>query len=141
MNTVAPTTPSTGCTVAPAPFRHTFHPLHTLAAFALLGTAAVLAHRHGIGMWVLGVGIIGPDLSFLAAIGAPNPGNGTLARRAVRPYNLVHHPVGPVLLTLVGIASGSALATVVGLVWLSHQAWDRGLGYGLRNLDGTIRAA
>ena len=132
----------TTVTAAPTalhPFSHTFRPTRTALAFALLGCAAALAHHHGITLWVLAVGVIGPDLSFLAAIGAPNPGNGTLPRRAVRPYNLVHHPAGPLLLTAVGLTLSAPLATVIGLAWSSHQAWDRGLGYRLRNTDGTIR--
>jgi hypothetical protein len=133
------TTDITGLTT-PAPFHHSFHPTRTAVAFALLGCAALLARHHGISLWVIAIGIIGPDLSFLAAIGAPNPGDGTLPRRAVRPYNLVHHPAGPLLLTATGTAISAPLATVIGLAWLSHQAWDRGLGYQLRNPDLTIRA-
>jgi hypothetical protein len=136
MNTVPTVTPEHTTSV---PFRHTFHPTRTVLAFALLGGAAVLARHHGINLWVLAVGVIGPDLSFLAAIGAPDSGTGTLPRRAVRPYNLVHHPAGPLLLTAIGVTLTAPLATVVGLAWLSHQAWDRGLGYQLRNSDGTIR--
>lgn len=137
MNTVAVATDPHPTDVQ---FRHQLHPLHLLAAFGLVGLAGFVAHSNSIPMWTLAIGIIGPDLSFLAAIGAPNQPNGALARRAVRPYNAMHHPIGPLVAIVTGFLVGAPLVSVVGLAWLSHLAWDRGLGYGLRNADGTIRA-
>jgi hypothetical protein len=117
---------------------HHLRPTRTVLAFVLLGAAAIFARHHGISLWALAVGVVGPDLSFLAAAGAPNPGDGRLARRAVRPYNAVHHPAGPIALTAIGLAAAVPVATVIGLAWLSHLAWDRGLGYRLRAKDGSI---
>jgi hypothetical protein len=39
------------------------------------------------------VAIIGPDLSFLAGIGATPDRAGLMPRRVVPVYNAVHHPV------------------------------------------------
>jgi hypothetical protein len=130
--------PSAGAAAPPA-FRHHLRPMRIVAAFALLGVAAVVAHNQGITMWALVPGLIGPDLSFLSAVGAPHPADGTLPRRAVRAYNALHHLAGPIALTAGGLALGIPLAVTIGLAWLAHLLLDRGLGYHVRNLDGTIR--
>ena len=130
---------TTPAVAAPA-FRHHLSPSRLVLAFGLLGAAGAVAHHHGIGLWTLAIGVIGPDLSFLAAIGAPSQGQGLLPRRAVRAYNAAHRPVGPLALAAGGVALGAPFASVVGLAWLAHQAWDRSLGYRLRDADGNIRA-
>jgi hypothetical protein len=119
---------------------HTFHPWWTIAAFGLLIGAAVAAHRHGLPLWALAIGVLGPDLSFLAAIGAPIEEPGQLPRRAVGPYNAVHHPLAPLAVLTASLAAGRVSAAIIAVAWLSHLAWDRGLGYRLREPDGSIRA-
>ena len=108
-----------------------------LAALAA-GAGAVAA---GAGpWWVLAGAAVAPDLSFLAAVGAPFPERGRLAPRAVPVYNLVHRPAGPAALAVVGVAGLVPSWTVVaGLGWLAHIAVDRASGYGLRAADGWPR--
>ena len=85
---------------------------------------------------------IAPDLSFLAALGAPLE-QGRLPARAVRPYNLMHRPMSALTVAVaLGIvaALGWLDPVVVGVVtgsWLAHIAMDRAAGYGLRNPDGS----
>ncbi len=82
--------------------------------------------------------MIGPDLSFLAAIGGPSNVDGTMPPRVVGPYNLVHHPLGPSALLVVGVLFRSPTVAGAALAWGSHLLWDRGVGYGMRRADGTI---
>ena len=112
--------------------------LATGLAVLAAGVGAVAA---GAGpWWVLAGAAVAPDLSFLAALGAPFPERGRLAPRAVPVYNLVHRPAGPAVLAFAG-ATGLAPAwtVVAGLGWLGHIAVDRASGYGLRAADGWQR--
>ncbi len=68
--------------------------------------------RDVITLWVLTIGTFGPDLAFLTALGAPNPGNGALPRRAVSPYNALHHPAGLFALTATGLTIAGPVATL-----------------------------
>ena len=95
--------------------------------------------RDSESLWLIATGVIGPDLSFVAAIGAAPLAPGLLAPRAVRPYNVVHTPVTPIVVGLASLAAAAPAVTVLTITWLSHIAWDRGLGYRLRNPDGSIK--
>jgi hypothetical protein len=118
--------------------KHVIRPIPLILAFAVLGTAIAWAARDGMGWWVIAVTVVGPDLSFLAAIGAPQPARGLMPKRVVRPYNLLHHPAGPITALAVGLLFHSPPAIIVSLTWASHLLWDRGVGYGLRAADGSI---
>jgi hypothetical protein len=118
---------------------HEFRPAWTLTAFGLLAAAIAVATRDQRSLWLVAAGIIGPDLSFLAAIRATPLAPGQLAQRAVRPYNVVHHPSTPILVLAAGVATSNMTVCTVAIAWLSHIAWDRGLGYNLRDPDGSIR--
>ena len=118
--------------------RHQIRPAWTLTAFVLLAVAIAVAARGHNSLWLIAAGIVGPDLSFLAAIGATPLAPGLLAQRAVRPYNLVHTPITPLLVLAAGLATSSSWVAVVAASWLGHIAWDRGLGYRLRNPDGSV---
>ncbi len=121
---------------------HRLHAPYLVAAFALLGTSIAPAVSVGAPWWLVAAGVIGPDLSFLAAIGAPPPERpGLMPRRVVPLYNAVHHWAGPVLLGAAALALGSAPLGVLALSWASHLAWDRGVGYTLRNRDGSPRTS
>lgn len=101
------------------------------------------------GGWAWGaatVGLIAPDLVMLGGIGAAPTAHGVLPHRIVPAYNLVHRPVGPVLLMVaVGVAPITHAAFVpwfvLGLAWLTHICLDRALGFGLRAPDGNVRGA
>ena len=121
---------------------HRIHAAHLVAAFALLGTSIALAVSTGAPWWLVAAGVVGPDLSFLAAIGAPPPERpGFMPRRVVPLYNAVHHAAGPALLATAALAIGSAPLGVLALSWSSHLAWDRGVGYTLRDPDGAPRTS
>jgi Domain of unknown function (DUF4260) len=120
---------------------HKLNAPHLVAAFALLGASITLTVSTGAPWWLIAAGVIGPDLSFFAAIGAPPPTRpGLMPRRVVPVYNAVHHWAGPALLAAAALASGSTPLVVLALSWASHLAWDRGVGYTLREVDGSMRA-
>ena len=119
--------------------KHIIRPLPLVLAFTTLGGAIALVHLNRAPWWIIPLGIVGPDLSFLAAIGGPSNVNGNMPPRVVRPYNLVHHPFGPVSLFLLGLVLRGPLIAGLALAWGSHLLWDRGVGYGLRRADGSIR--
>lgn len=109
-----------------------------LAAFAILEGA-----NHGGASWAaLAVGLIAPDLAFLAGIGsreAVRPGQ--LPSRAILPYNLAHTAWIPLALTAAFPFSGieSAAPFTFLLAWQLHIALDRLAGYTLRGKDGLVR--
>jgi hypothetical protein len=109
-----------------------------LAAFAILEGV-----RHGAGAWLaLTAGLIAPDLTFFAAIGAKEPvQQGQLPRRAVPFYNAAHRTWIPLALTVIYTFSqlqAPALFTLL-LAWMLHIGIDRIAGYGLRTKEGFIR--
>ncbi|WP_037322606.1 DUF4260 family protein [Amycolatopsis thermoflava] len=112
-----------------------------LAGVFLLAFAVFEAVKHG--GWTVGallLGLIGPDLTFLAGIGAPPAERGVLPRRVVPFYNAAHHWAGPVVLLVVFSFVASPAAFTLGLAWLAHIVVDRAFGYGLRTADGRQRA-
>jgi hypothetical protein len=118
--------------------KHLIRPLPLASAFVVLGAAVGLVIDDHVAWWVIAVGVIGPDMTFLAAIGAPAPQPGIMPARVVRPYNLLHHPAGPIAATAFSALLGDPTAIALSLTWASHILWDRGLGYGLRAPDGSI---
>jgi hypothetical protein len=54
------------------------------------------------------------------------------ARVGAASYNLVHRLAAPILLLLVALLWPSPASIPVALIWLSHIAFDRMLGYGLK---------
>ncbi len=112
--------------------KHVMRPAPLAAAFIVLGAAILLVTHDHAAWWVIPAGVISPDLAFLAAIGGPAPQLGLMPTRAVTPYNLLHHPAGPIAATAVSAVLGDPTATALGLTWGSHVLWDRGVGYGLR---------
>ncbi len=118
--------------------KHVIRPLPLVAAFVALAGAVAVAAYTGAPWWIVPLGVVGPDLSFLAAIGGPANVDGNMPPRVVKPYNLVHHPVGPSVALVVGILVHSPTVVGSALAWGSHLLWDRGVGYGMRRADGTI---
>lgn len=117
------------------------------AAAVLASFTAFEVVKYGGWAWgAAAVGLIAPDLVMLGGIGATPAARGVLPRRIIPAYNLVHRPVGPVLLMLaVGVAPITHAAFVpwfvLGLAWLAHICLDRALGLGLRASDGSVRGA
>jgi hypothetical protein len=118
--------------------KHVIHPIPLVSAFAALSGAIALARYTSAPWWIVPLGVIGPDLSFLAAIGGPSNVDGNMPPQVVKPYNVVHHPLGPAVLLVVGVLFRSPTVVGAALAWASHLLWDRGVGYGLRRADGSI---
>jgi hypothetical protein len=118
--------------------KHPIRPVPLASAFFVLGAAILLVTNNDTAWWVIPTGVIGPDLVFLAAIGAPAPQRGSMPPRVVLPYNLLHHPAGPITATAISVVFRSPTAIALSLTWGSHVLWDRGVGYGLRAHDGSI---
>ncbi|MTE11379.1 DUF4260 family protein [Nocardia aurantiaca] len=109
-----------------------------LAAFAILEGV-----NHGTASWLaLVAGLIAPDLTFFAAIGAKGPvRQGQLPRQAVPFYNAAHRIWIPLALAIIYAFAPlrvPALFTFL-LAWMLHIGIDRIVGYGLRTADGFLR--
>lgn len=74
--------------------------------------------------WVFAVLFLAPDLSMLGYLAGPRVGASA--------YNLVHTSALPLALIAVSVIANTPMATLIGLIWLAHIAWDRMLGYGLK---------
>ena len=118
--------------------QHAIRPIPLVIAAIVLATSIMLVASDGVRWWFIALGLIGPDLSFFAAIGGPAPVNGTVPPRVVKPYNFVHHPTGPLLAVTASLAFRNPTALTASLAWQSHLLFDRGMGYGLRAPDGSI---
>jgi hypothetical protein len=117
---------------------HRVRPLLVAGAFLVLGAAVLLVVGAGAAWWVLPLGVLGPDLTFLAAGGQQAEAPGHMPRRAVPFYNAAHHfPVAGGLTIAAAVLAGPT-ATALGLAWLSHLVWDRAVGYTLRDADGAM---
>ncbi|OYN99065.1 hypothetical protein CGZ94_06475 [Enemella evansiae] len=114
---------------------------------AVLAFAVFEAVKYGGWTWLaLAFGVLGPDLAFLAGLGADprETGRGRLAPKAVPAYNLAHRAWLPILFLVVVSLLPIAHAVFVpwfvfGLAWLTHIAIDRAAGYGLRDAEGWVR--
>jgi len=88
--------------------------------------------------WQLVVFAIAPDLSLLVGFG-PGLERGQLHPRAVPIYNAVHRFWVPALLIALTLLVHSDGWLAGGLAWVAHIAFDRSLGFGLRNAQGFQR--
>jgi F420H(2)-dependent quinone reductase len=94
----------------------------------------------------LGVGIvpllafgIAPDLPRLLGLGQPHA-HGRMAARAVPAFNLMHHPVPPLVVLAVTATGVVPPVLYVGaLVWLGHIVVGVSIGDRLRGRDGFLR--
>ncbi|RVD72201.1 MAG: DUF4260 family protein [Mesorhizobium sp.] len=90
--------------------------------------AVVLYAMTGTSWWLLALLILAPDLSMLGYLAGPRVG-------AIA-YNALHMLIVPLALALAGYVLGSSMATAIALIWISHIAIDRALGYGLKLPSG-----
>ena len=72
--------------------------------------------------------ILVPDLSMLGYLKGKRTGAAT--------YNVAHTYASPIALLGVGILLNFGLATALALIWITHIAVDRALGYGLKSSEG-----
>jgi hypothetical protein len=107
-------------------------------ATVLLSASVWIAATTSAPWWVVALGVVGPDLAFLAALGTRPEAPGLMPRQMVRVYNATHHLAGPWLLTAAAVLLVSAPLAAGALAWHAHVQWDRGVGYGLRDADGRI---
>jgi pimeloyl-ACP methyl ester carboxylesterase len=108
---------------------------HGVVGLALAAWAFVSVVGRGEGLWHIVAFAFAPDLPLLIGGGREK---GRIGRWAVRPYNVTHRFVGPVVLAVISLGLGAAWLTGA-LAWAAHIALDRSLGFGLRAPDGSIR--
>ena len=106
-------------------------------AWAALGAAALAASIAMIGPWALALWLL-PDIALVIGGRSAFAGDGQLAPHAVGIYNATHALIGPMAVGAAALALPAAFPFAV--LWLSHIALDRALGYGLRAADGSQRA-
>lgn len=101
--------------------------------------ANALAGEHGLGLGPLLIFGIVPHLPALLGLGEPHA-RGQMAARAVPLFNVMHHPLPP--LVVFGLAAAGILSPfwlVGALAWFSHIVVDMAFGHGLRTPDGWRR--
>jgi hypothetical protein len=92
--------------------------------FALLtGAVAVYAHFH-FSWWLFAALFFAPDLFMLGYLANPRAGAAI--------YNLGHFLLIPMSLFSFGYLTHRQLFCAVAVIWFSHIAFDRLLGYGLK---------
>ena len=97
-----------------------------LEALAVL-VAAVVAYAHLHFSWLLfAVLLLAPDLAMLGYLAGPRVG-------AIC-YNMVHTYIGP--LVLLALSTLHPALQPFALIWATHIALDRALGYGLKYATG-----
>lgn len=113
--------------------------LWLVPGLALAFYANAQAGDHGLGLGPLLLFGIFPHLPALLGIGQPHA-PGQMARRAVPLFNVMHHPVPP--LVVLGLASAGILSPfwlVGAFAWFSHIVVDLAFGHGLRTAEGWRR--
>jgi deazaflavin-dependent oxidoreductase (nitroreductase family) len=97
------------------------------------------AEHFGVGIVPLLAFGIAPDLTRLLGLGQPHA-HGQMAARAVPSFNLMHHPVPPlVVLAITATGVVPPVLYVGALVWLAHIVVGVGIGDRLRDRDGLLR--
>ena len=97
------------------------------------------AEHFGLGIVPLLAFGIAPDLPRLLGLGQPHA-HGQMPRRAVPAFNLMHHPLPPVvILALAAIGVLPPVLHVGALVWLGHIVIGMGIGDRVRGRDGFLR--
>ena len=92
---------------------------------AVLLTAAILLYIHfHFSWWLFVLLFLAPDLFMLGYLRNQRLGSAL--------YNLGHFLLVPLALFGLGIVSGRPQLVAIGLIWFSHIAFDRLLGYGLK---------
>ncbi len=95
------------------------------AEYAALAVLAVTLYaREGGSWWLFAVLILAPDLAFFGALGGQETGAAT--------YNLTHLTAWPAILAFVGVLGDRTLPVSLGLIWFTHIAVDRAIGYGFK---------
>ena len=111
---------------------------YALLGFALAAMAIGLVIARHADWWPLVVFAIAPDIALV--VGASNSlERGQLHPRAVALYNAVHRFWAPAILVLLALLVQADAWVAAGLSWCAHIAFDRSLGFGIRNAEGFQR--
>ncbi len=114
--------------------------LWLVLGLAIAVYASTQAQHFGLGIVPLLVFTIVPDVPRLLGVGQPHA-HGQMPARAVPLFNLLHHPVSPlVLLALAATGVVSPLWLVGSIAWLGHLVIGLGIGDRLRTRDGYLRS-
>ena len=98
--------------------------LEGVALFA----ATIVMYGHWQFSWkVFAQNFFLPDLLILLYLKGPRIGGVV--------YNVAHSLLFPALIGLFGVVNGSLMAQQIALIWVSHIAFDRTLGWGLKYED------
>ena len=89
---------------------------------AVLALALFVYVRGGHSWLLLAALFLAPDLSVLGYLAGPRVGAAC--------YNAAHSYVGPVIATLLALATGRP--PVLAAIWAAHIGFDRAIGYGLK---------
>lgn len=114
--------------------------LWVVPGLAIAIYANAQASQHGVGVGTLLFFGIVPHLPALLGIGQPHA-RGQMPRRAVPLFNVLHHPVPPLVVLILAVAGVLSPFWLVGaLAWISHIVVDLALDHGLRTADGWRRS-
>jgi hypothetical protein len=92
---------------------------------ACLLAAAVWLYAHLHFSWLLfAVLFLTPDLFMVGFLANPRVGAAI--------YNLGHWLLWPLALFAAGVADGQRESEAIAIIWFSHIAFDRALGYGMK---------
>jgi hypothetical protein len=92
---------------------------------AVLLLAAILLYQHLHFSWILfAVFFLTPDLTIFGFLAGPKIGSAV--------YNLGHTVAYPILLGLAAYTTSRPALAAAAIIWFSHIAFDRLLGYGLK---------
>ena|SRR5438105_7685333 len=94
-----------------------------------VAVAAIALYFHAdYPWWLLVALVLAPDLSMVGYLAGSSIGAAA--------YDAAHTYALPVALAAVGLVVGAETAVQLGLIWLTHIAVDRALGYGLKYPTG-----
>jgi hypothetical protein len=99
-------------------------PQRRVEAAAILVAAALAYDELGFAWSSFAIFFFAPDLSILAYLLGPRAGG--------RAYNCAHFYGWPAALGVIGALAGAPLALQAALIWGTHVAFDRVLGWGLK---------
>ena len=95
-----------------------------IESLAILFLSVVLYRETGAPWWLFFALLLAPDLSLLAFLIKPAVGS--------RAYNTVHSYALPVALAIAAFLTHHSAILPYALIWTTHVAMDRALGYGLK---------
>ena len=94
-----------------------------------VAVVAILLYRElGAGWWVFAAAFLAPDLVLAAYLAGPRVG--------AMLYNAVHTYLWGAGLFGLGLLSARSALMAAGLIWVTHVAFDRLLGLGLKYAEG-----